>query len=236
MTFSRLSRVLGFDFPTVVDTGMNSPARVARAMRAGIVPSDLIFDQFLPHDLKVISHQHWTPLAVSICASRWLERLGVRHVVDLGSGAGKFCVAGALATHMRFTGIEQRLRLVQVAHGLARSFDVDDRIHFTRMVLGTDEIPHGDAYYLYNPFEENLFYEEDWIDAEVDHTRERFIEGVQAVRRLLLDAPSGTFVLTYNGFGGNVPPTYEEVEHGGTRPRILRLWRKTSALLPRSAH
>ena len=43
----------------------------------------------------------------------------VQSVVDIGSGAGKFCVAAALGSGCRFTGLEQRPRLVAAARTLA---------------------------------------------------------------------------------------------------------------------
>jgi len=44
--------------------------------------------------------------------------LGIRAVVDIGAGAGKFCVAGALFGKCRFIGLEQYSSLVTSARAL----------------------------------------------------------------------------------------------------------------------
>ena len=43
-----------------------------------------------------------------------------------------------------------------------------------------------------------------------------------------LDTPTrGTYLLTYNGFGGAVPRTYEQVRVDRDLPNVLRMWRQT---------
>lgn len=62
---------------------------LAEMMRTGSCPIDRSFDRFLPEALRLVSPAYWTPLAVAKRAADWLEDLGIRTVVDLGSGAGK---------------------------------------------------------------------------------------------------------------------------------------------------
>ena len=38
--------------------------------------------------------------------------------------------------------------------------------------------------------------------------------------------PRGSYILTYNGFGGRMPKSYEELRIDETLPSLLRLWRK----------
>src|SRR5882724_10120638 len=78
-----------------------SAARVAEALRAGYCPADRAFDRFLPPRSRQLSSQYWTPLSVATRAAGWFEDLGIRTVVDIGSGAGKFCVAVGLASSSR---------------------------------------------------------------------------------------------------------------------------------------
>ena len=68
--------------------------RLAAVMRTGSCPNDQSFDRFLPEPLRLVSPEYWTPLAVVKRAVDWLEDVGIRTVVDIGSGAGKFCAAG----------------------------------------------------------------------------------------------------------------------------------------------
>ena len=199
---------------------------VAEALRTGRCPADRAFDCFLPDELRVVSGQYWTPLVVAKRAASWFDDLRVRTVVDIGSGAGKFCVAAALVGHCRLLGLEQRGRLVASARTLARLFDVDDRVSFVEGVLGQIATPVADAYYLYNPFGEYLFHSNDHRDNDVKRRDERYARDVATVQDILHRARFGTCVLTYNGFGGQVPSSYRQIRVDNTLPNTLRLWRK----------
>jgi len=80
---------------------------------------------------------------------------------------------------------------------------------------------------MYNPFGENLFGLEDRLDDDVELCGARYLRDVAAVERLLRDAPAGTFLLTYNGFGGDLPADYREVRVDRELPSVLRMWRKS---------
>jgi len=209
-------------------TGLPQPEQIAAALRAGRCPQDAAFDHFLAAPLRELSGQYWTPLEVAARAAQWFEECHVRTVVDIGSGAGKFCVAAALAGHCHYTGLEHREHLVIGARGLARTFKVEDRVYFIQGALGNACIPAADAYYLYNPFEENVLRETERIDQSVELSDERQARDLIAIRRLLLGARVGTYVLTYNGFGARLPPAYSEVRVDRELPNALRLWKKMS--------
>ena len=137
--------------------------------------------------------------------AEWLDDLNVRTVVDIGSGAGKLCVAAALACHCHFTGLERRPRLVAEARTLARLFDVHDRVNFIEGAFGDIVTPVADAYYLYNPFGEYLFGSGEYFDRDGKRDNKRRARDVAAVENLLQRAPIGTCVVTYNGFGDGYP-------------------------------
>jgi SAM-dependent methyltransferase len=209
-----------------------SPSVIIDALHAGRMVTDTDFDACIPNDLGQLSSQFWTPLAVVMRAAQWIEELGIRTVVDIGSGAGKFCVAAALVGRARYIGIEQRPHLVEAARSLACAFGVEDRVSFHVGVLGEHDIPDADAYYFYNPFGENLFGGIDKIDGEVELSTRRYFSDVGAAETLLARAPVGTALLTYNGFGGKIPRAYESVRLDRTVPNVLRMWRKVD-LKPR---
>lgn len=206
-----------------------SAQSVAARLRTGVRVPELEFDRFLPYELRLLSQQYWTPLAVVRQAASWLEELHVRTVVDIGSGAGKFCVAAALLGRGQFIGLEQRPRLVAAARALAHSFGVGDRACFVQGALGEVALPVADAYYLYNPFGENLFGPVEHLDEEVELSERRYARDVARVERLLRRAPVGTYVLTYNGFGGRMPGLYEQIRVDHELPNLLRMWRKQRA-------
>lgn len=206
-----------------------SPEGIAMAIRTGMCPVDRAFDRFYPDELRLVSAQYWTPLLVAMRAAEWMDELHVQTVVDIGSGAGKFCVAAALAGRCRFTGIEHRPRLVAAATELARVFQVDDRVAFLDGAIGEIPIPEADAYYLYNPFGENLFGYQDHLDEDVELGFDRYSRDIAAVRELFRRARVGTCVIIYNGFGGQIPLGYQEIRSDHDLPNPLVLWKKTSA-------
>ena len=46
------------------------------------------------------------------------------------------------------------------------------------------------------------------------------------LKTLLRSVPAGTWILTYNGFGGRMPAGYELVRVDWKLAEVLRLWRK----------
>ncbi len=204
------------------------PSSIAEALRAGQPVDDRDFDLLLPTELRIVSSQYWTPLAVAARAAEWFDALGVQRVVDIGSGAGKFCVAAALAGTASYVGLEHRLALVIAARALAETLAIADKVEFVHGTLVDLAELRADAYYLFNPFGENWYAVEEQLDAEVELSPERHARDVAAVERLLREAPLGTFVLTYNGFGGDVPEGYDELRVDETRSSPLRLWRRTA--------
>lgn len=206
-----------------------SPARIAEALRVGQCPPDGAFDSFLPEDLGELSADQWTPLEVALSAASWLQEFGVHRVVDIGAGPGKFCIAAALAGRCELVGLEQNPRFVAVARSLARLFGVHDRVRFVQGVLGDDVLPPADAYYLYNPFAQHLFAPSDDLGWGASPNYERYRRDVMTAQDVFRRAPAGTIVLTYNGFGGLMPASYEACRIDRELPCVLRMWRKSES-------
>ena len=201
--------------------------RVAEVLRADACPDDTSFDRFLPRDLREVSEHYWTPLPVVKRAAEWLAELRIRTVVDIGSGAGKFCVAAALLTDARFIGLEHRRSLVESARSLARAFGVSHRVTFVHGALGAVATPRADTYYLYNPFADYWFNSSrDDTDREVTFDSVRREDDIAAVERLIRRSTVGTTVLTYNSFGGRMPECCDLLHLEWALPGPLRLWRK----------
>lgn len=229
MNFRFLQRV---ERDHISDTStLTSSERVAAAIRAGLHPTDAAFDQFLPRELRAVSDTFWTPLAAVLRAARWLDEYDVRSLVDVGSGCGKFCVALALAgrRRRRIIGVEQRPRLVAAARDLAWEFGVHDRVEFLECTFGGNSpTPEADAYYFYNSFGENIFESHDHLDAEVELSHARYERDIKSSVQLLKSAREGTHLVTYNGFGGRVPPCYEQLLVDQDLPNVLGMWRKST--------
>jgi hypothetical protein len=173
---------------------------------------------------------------VARCAARWIDEERIGTVLDIGSGAGKFCVAAALAGTAKYTGLEQRARLVAASRELAECLGVADRASFIHGTFGSNYVPQFDAYYMYNPFGENLFGPPSQIDGDVELSEARYWRDISAVERMLLRASVGTFLITYNGFGGRVPASYKRVRVNRDFSSVLQMWKKTSEPGARRAH
>ena len=200
---------------------------VGDVLRAGGCPHDDAFDRFLPEQLSAVSSQYWTPLVVATRAAAWLDQLRIETVVDIGSGAGKFCVAAALASQCRFIGLEQSPSLVASAGMLATLFGVDDRVSFIEGAFGEVPTPVAECYYLFNPFGDYDFGPGGAVDANVACSAKQYAMDVVTAEDFLQEAPIGTCVLTYNGFGGEVPATYTAIRVDRHLSSVLKLWRKS---------
>jgi predicted RNA methylase len=183
------------------------PATITASLARGEPVSDETFDALMPPAMRALSDDLWTPLEVIAVAAKWIDEAGITSVVDVGSGAGKLCVAGALSCAARFVGIERNLDYVVAARALADTFQVSARVSFVHGELGHD-LPAAEAYYFYNPF----------VGAPAD---------VAVARAFLEAAPSGTYALCYTGYGGRMPDAYTSLRVIYPLPNVLRLWRKT---------
>ena len=207
--------------------GRTSAAQVAALIRDGRVLREARFDRFLPPELRRVSSEHWTPLAVAARVAHWIECRGIRKVIDLGSGVGKLCVATALGTsRCQFVGIEQRPSLVRIARALATDFGVAERVQFIEGDLSRMDIPAADGYYVYNPFAENVCDPQSRVDQEVELSLERFDRDMATVQTLLMRAPVGTYLIKYNKYGALVPTCYDAVLVDRSMPELLCLWEK----------
>jgi len=184
------------------------------------------FDRVYPHAIRAISRRHWTPVAVARRAAQLLRHAGARRVLDVGSGVGKFVLVAAASTpEVTFVGIEQRVRLVEVA----RTAQLRLRLPNASFVCGeAGDTPWlgFDGLYFFNPFVENLFARDDRIDDALEMTEERFDRDVQRTEASLRGAPMGTAVVTYHGMGARIPGCYVPVRTERAGSDFLRLWVK----------
>lgn len=197
----------------------------AAAVRSGRAGANTTFDRLLSPALRDVSEDYWTPIPVVRRVAAWLRAERVHTVVDIGSGAGKFCVATALLAPCHVVGLEQRQSLVTAARALAAQFGVADRVTFVHGDFGVAPTPVGDAYYLFNPFGEYSFGSAGDDDG-VAYTRAAYQRDLAAMVRFLAAAPAGTRVITYNGFGRTLPRSYEQTRVDVSFRGALRLWKK----------
>src|ERR1700758_5345301 len=66
-----------------------------------------------PEPIQLLACRHWTPLKITQMVVSFLAPHPGVKVLDIGSGVGKFCLAGAYyKPYASFFGIEQRKDLV----------------------------------------------------------------------------------------------------------------------------
>lgn len=187
---------------------------------------DGTFDALYAAPIRDKSHRYWTTTEVARQAASLFARYNARRVLDIGSGAGKFCLVAACARpDLELTGFEHRGHLVEAARAAAQRLGLDN-VRFFQADATHVAWSGFDGIYLYNPFAENLYPAVDHFDDTVELSRRRFMNDVGRVTRRLADVAMGTCVVTYNGFGGPIPAAFElaHVEPAGSD--WLRLWVK----------
>jgi SAM-dependent methyltransferase len=214
--------------PTDESVNVELLLRIREALAKGEPVADADFDGVYPREIRAVSSQFWTPCAIARRAAELLVVDRSTHVLDVGSGVGKLCIVGAAATGARFTGIEHREALVQVARRAAETYGVAGARFIAAPMQEIAWTPF-DAFYLFNPFAENSFEVGEHLDTTVELSRARFFRDIAFVEEMLTRAPVGARVLTYHGFGGAMPNTFEPVLRERIGTDALELWLKTRA-------
>jgi SAM-dependent methyltransferase len=198
--------------------------------QSGVLSSDDAFDEQLPGCLQIKSSMHFTPLVVARQAATLLAPEPGMTVLDVGAGAGKFCLAAALAVPTAtFIGVELRGHLVRLASRLAMQLALQN-VRFLHCDALNLDWSQFDAFYLYNPFAEQLFEPAFVLDRSIELDPLNFVVYVTGVRRRLAEARIGTRLVTYHGFGAPPPLGYELTRQEPAGTDRVDLWIKTRAV------
>lgn len=196
-----------------------TPGEIRAALARREPVPDAAFDALYPEELHARSQLQWTAVAIGLRAAELLD--GGGDVLDVGSGVGKTCLVAQLSTGVRWWGVERDAPLVEAAHGAAYRLGVRDQVRFVCAEAWDIDWQQFAAFYFFNPFPlppeapGNAFA----------HYGRFVAECVKAEARLAT-LRAGTRILTYHGFGGDMPDGYrlEHEEAAGTD--ALRLWVK----------
>jgi predicted RNA methylase len=202
-------------------------SRVAAALRRGEVVYDRLFDEIFPWQARRASSVHWTPVEVAMRASQLLtEGVVAPAILDIGAGIGKFCTIAAVTQRVaRVRGLEHRAHFVEIAREAAARLEAD--VEFVHGSVADHDPTSFNAFYMFNPYGENLAAREDHLDESVELCADRFWRDIAATQSFLARAPHGARVVTYCGWGGTMPPGYELV-HRERCAGPIELWRKTT--------
>jgi SAM-dependent methyltransferase len=204
-----------------------------RAVLSSLAPgedADVAFDGVYPDWVRRHSRRHWTPTEVAQRAAELLVTDDSTRVLDVGSGAGKFCIIGALTTRGVFSGIEQRPALVEVARAAANHYGAR-RTNFIHGDITSIDWREFNAFYLFNPFSEDGGSAFEAIDQTIAFSpaqRERYI---RFTRVRLEGAPAGTRVATYHGYGGPMPTGFRRIRCEPKGSDFVELWVKEPTVL-----
>jgi SAM-dependent methyltransferase len=198
--------------------------RIARAFRSGRLVADRVFDEVFPPSMRARSSMYWTPVEIAVRAANLLADRAGSTLLDIGSGVGKFCIIAAAAVNAKARGIEHRPHLVEIAREAAAQIGVTAT--FDRGTIAEQDASTIDGFYFFNPFAENLCAGTDRLDTTVVLSEDRYWRDVRATEQLLAKARVGARVVTYCGFGGEMPKGFVLAARERGRGGYLELWVK----------
>lgn len=167
---------------------------------------DDVFDAIYASELRAVAEIHFTPVEVAKKAAHYLVQKKGDRVLDIGSGAGKFCMIGSVLTDGFFTGVEQRGYLHECSKSIAAQYGLTN-IHFIHANILDISFANFEAFYLFNPFYENLNVSgkmDDLIELKPD-----LYDDYSLYVKAQLDLkPIGTKVVTYFSYLTEIPDSY----------------------------
>jgi hypothetical protein len=163
-------------------------------LKNNLVIDDAEFDALYPKSFLEISDRHFSSIYVCQLVSKFLSEQKKAKILDIGSGAGKFCLIGALANeNNNFTGIEYRATLHQEAVGLKNQFQLTNCQFLNGNILDY-QLQDFNAFYMFNPF---LEQKDKSAIIAMDFNHENEIDYLDYVLAKLENLPSDTRLATY---------------------------------------
>jgi len=188
--------------------------------------SDAYFDKIYPPLPNRASYTHWTPIEVIKKIVSLISPNSKARILDIGSGSGKFCLVGALLRpDLHFTGVELRTELTDISEDLADQFELTNTRFINSNAMEINWKGY-DILYFFNPFWEDHLPNELKIDSKVPIRKEEFDSFVKEVSQRLEKLRKGTQVITYHGFGGKFPPSYDCLKFESCGTDQVELWQK----------
>jgi SAM-dependent methyltransferase len=169
--------------------------------------TDSSFDELYSEEIQKISETHFSPVKEALLASAFLSEKTGAKILDIGSGAGKFCIIGSNNYDAHFTGVEQRETLVEESNKLKEHFQLTNVDFVNANIL---DIPFKEytGFYFFNSFKENL-HPEDRLDPETELSSTKYLSYTNYVKGQLSQMPNGTRIVTFYSDGNEIPETYK---------------------------
>lgn len=187
-----------------------------------LLQGDVNFDWLYPEHIGAKSRKHWSPLAVARKAAQFLAEPDAR-VLDIGSGVGKFCLAGAHDhPDTFFFGVEQRHELILYAEEAKNHLGLPN-VHFIFANMTQVNFNEFDHFYFYNAFYENID-QGDPIDHAIETSYSLYQYYTQYLFTELERRRPGTRLVTYHGLDEELPPSYQLADV--SYDTMLKMWIK----------
>lgn len=208
--------------------GENAAEDLRQSLAAGWPASDDAFDRIYPISVRKLLSTYASPVAACRRAAAFLAGGSAEQaILDVGSGAGKFCLIGALTTTASYSGLDARPFLVDAATNATGALRAS-RTGFTTGHLFALDWRCFNGLYLDEPFSaliDSSLRSAPTLPASVwDYDK-----AVEEANKILGDMPLQTRVATYGEACVEFPEGYELIEEERIGEKPLRLWLRVAA-------
>ncbi|NOT36344.1 MAG: methyltransferase domain-containing protein [Saprospiraceae bacterium] len=193
-----------------------------KKIQSNIEVKDREFDLIYPKSFKSISKFHFTPVCIAKEAARYLVTNKETKVLDVGSGAGKFCMIGSVVTEGYFYGVEHRIKLSNLANRITKHYELSN-VEFIHSNITDIQFNLYNSFYSYNPFYENIA-KTGRIDNKLHFSNEQYEAYSSYMKSQLSTMPIGTKLVTYFSYLKEVPDSYK-VKYSNFDNK-LKFWQK----------
>lgn len=177
--------------------------------------SDNKFNKLYPGYIQKVARKHFTSLGVAHMVAEFLAKEDGAKILDIGSGAGKFCIAAAYYTPKAFYyGVELRENLMVNAEIVRNKLGIKNAA-FIKGSFADIDFTQYNHFYFYNSFYENIV-DAGRIDESLSFSRDAYNAYNATLCDKLSQMPAGTRLVTFHVNTTELPPLYkvvrEEVE------------------------
>ena len=196
---------------------MQAINEILDCIEKGDLPSDELLDSLLPEELRIHADQHFAgAYAIQLASAFLVKDQSSPHILDIGSGTGKFCLLGALLHKTaHFTGVEYRPEFIQIAEALATQLGLQN-VKFQRENILSHSFEKYNGLFMFNPFLEHRNAHSRMQDFPDDPSQES--EYVSYVRDQLSKCGLGVRLVTLYVSPEQVPGNFilQDQKMGGT--------------------
>ncbi len=197
---------------------------IAEYLSLNIPIKDKDFDMIYPAHLRKLSKRHFTRVEIAIKAARFLGTDSKQKVLDIGSGAGKFCFVAGSYSNTQYTGVDYRKHFIELSSKLAEKHRFKN-VRFIHRNITEVDFSQYNGFYFYNSFQEQID-NTCIIDESVEVNEENYSKFSAYLKKEWTKMPVGTRIVTYHTYLDQIPDCYTLVEMHFEG--LLKCWEKTN--------